>query len=189
MLSKALLQNRSSLRLMQQAQRSIITVPGKQYVVPESVNDVIQHLDSTRPTYTLLYFTASWNPMCAKIEKDYENLTSQYPQFHHIRVDCDATPKLKFYFDARVEPQFLILVNGGEISRTIGYNFQKIGATLEKVQDLHQRDLTYFGNSKDTWERFYDAFDRWAKVGEYDRDSFRPSNESQSDTHRGVGSI
>ena len=57
-----------------------------------------------RPTYTLVYFTAAWNPVCKKIEKDYENLTAEYSMFHHIRVDCDATPKLKRYFDARCEP-------------------------------------------------------------------------------------
>ena len=90
--------------------RSVTTVPGQFYYVPEgddssnSVKDMIEHLDAKRPTYTLLYFTASWNPMCAKIEKDYEELVKTNSSFHHIRVDTDATPKLKFYFDARVEP-------------------------------------------------------------------------------------
>src|SRR5450830_445624 len=88
------------------ANRTIRTVNNKCYVVPEGdgVKDVIQHLDKVRPTYTLIYFTAAWNPVCKKIERDYENLTAEYSMFHHIRVDCDATPKLKRYFDARCEP-------------------------------------------------------------------------------------
>ena len=116
-------------------------------------------------------------------------MTSAYPQFHHVRVDCDAQPKVKLFFDARIEPQFLVLVNGSEIQRIVGYNFEKIGAALDKVQSLHQTELTYFGNSKDSWERFYDSFDRWAKYGEYDRDSWRTQYDNFSDTHRGAGSI
>ena len=64
--------------------------------------------------------------MCAKVEKDYENFVSENSGMHHIKVDCDAHPKVKRYFDTRVEPSFLILVNGGEVQRMIGYNFIKI---------------------------------------------------------------
>ena len=159
------------------------------YVVPESVDDVIKHLDDNKPTYTLLYFAASWNPKCAEVEKDYQNLIAKYGQFHHIRVDCDETPKVKAYFDARVEPSYIVLINGGEINRMVGFNFEKIGMTLERIQDLHQRDLSYFGESAKSWERFYDEFDRWARVGEHDRDAWRSNMESQADMHRGPGSI
>ena len=176
------------------ARRSVASVPGKNYFVPEggdsssSVQDMVQHLDKKRPVHTLLYFTASWNPVCAKIERDYEALTTQYPEFHHIRVDTDATPKLKFYFDARVEPQFLWLINGGEVHRQIGYNFGSIGQMCEKVQRLHAtNEFGYYGNSGDQWERFYDAFDKWSRVGEYDRDAWRAKYDSNADTHRGPG--
>ena len=46
---------------------------------------------------------------------------------------------------------------------------------------------SFFGDSKKTWERFYDEHDRWSKYGEYDRDSFRSKYESNSDQHRGAG--
>ncbi len=134
------MQKFSSLRLSSSlvnmmAKRSVHAIHGKNYVVPdgEGCLDVIKHLDSLRPTYTLLYFTAAWNPVCKNIEQDYENLTAEYAQFHHIRVDCDVSPKVKRYFDARVEPQFLVLINGGEITRVTGYNFEKLGMTLDKV--------------------------------------------------------
>ena len=68
------------------------------------MEDVIEYLDRKRPEYTLIYFTAKWNPIIPKIEKDYENTCSLYPSFTHVRVDCDETPKVKYYFDARVEP-------------------------------------------------------------------------------------
>ena len=82
------------------------TVAGKNYVMPEavdSVDDIVKSLDKMRPTYTCIYFSAAWNPMCAKIERDYENLTAR-GEFTHIKVDCDETPQIKKYFDARVEP-------------------------------------------------------------------------------------
>ena len=82
----------------------MLTFNDKNYVTPESMEDCIRYLDQKRPTFTLLYFTAKWNPIIKQIEKDYENLAQDYPQFTHIRVDCDATPFVKQYFDARVEP-------------------------------------------------------------------------------------
>ena len=80
------------------------TVAGKLYQMPESLEDVVKSLDRQRPTFTLLYFSAAWNPMCAKIERDYDSLTAARNEFTHIKVDCDETPFVKKYFDARVEP-------------------------------------------------------------------------------------
>ena len=74
--------------------------------------------------------------MIPAIEKDYVNLT-KVSNFAHYKIDCDATPDLKFYFDCRIEPQFLILLNGSETGRIVGYNFEKIEATMQKVMDLH----------------------------------------------------
>ena len=113
----------SFLGLTGVARRSIITYAGKPYVTPESLPDIVKYLDKTRPPFTLLYFKADWNPKCAEIEKDYENLCYKHANWHHIKVDCDQAQDVKRYFDCRVEPQFLFLVHGGEIHRQIGYNF------------------------------------------------------------------
>ena len=177
----------SRVPLAQAARRSIITVPNKNWLEPESTNDLIKYLDSKRPTYTCLYFHASWNPMCAEIETDYDNFTSNNAGFTHIKVDCDKTPKLKFYFDARVEPQFLLLLNGSEVKRQIGFNFNLVDSQLEEVRDFHMRSNNYMGDTGNQWERFYDSFDRWQKDGEYDRDAMRMMVDSQADTHRGPG--
>ena len=72
--------------------------------MPENLEEVIKYLDKKRPIYTLLYFSAKWNPVIPVIEKDYENTVSKFRQFEHIKVDCDMTPLVKMYFDARVEP-------------------------------------------------------------------------------------
>ena len=154
----------------------------------ESLNDVVNTLDKKRPTFTLLYFTAGWNPKCAQIERDYENLTSKQPSFMHIRVDCDKHFHLKRYFDARVEPSFLFLVNGGEVKRQIGYNFELIEGLCEQTVKAHNdNEFGYLGNTGNTWERFYDSYDQWARYGENDRDSFRARYDSLADQHRGPG--
>ena len=125
MLNKALISARTGL-FAKTAQRSFITYGDKNYKTPESLEELVKYMDKRRPVFTLLYFTAAWNPIIPKIEGDYANLTKDFKNFEHFRVDCDKTPLIKQYFDARIEPQFLILLNGGELRRTIGFNFVKI---------------------------------------------------------------
>ena len=189
MLAKAM-QRSQHLSLFQKnmSMMSMRTVAGKNYVMPESVEDVVQSLDKQRPTFTMIYFSAAWNPMCAKIQRDYENLTSTTGEFTHIKVDCDETPLVKKYFDARVEPQFIFLINGGEVERVIGYNFEKLEKTAKRVVAAHTSDeFGYYGETGKQWERFYDAFDRWSRYGEYDKDAFRAALDYNSDKHRGPG--
>ena len=190
MLTKALVNYRlNAMKAAQTSVRGVHTFEGKNYVVPESLNDVVNHLDSVRPTYTLLYFHAKWNPTCEVIEKDYDSFIAKNDQFYHVKVDCDETPVVKRYFDARVEPMFLLLIKGGEISRMTGFNFIKLQQLCDQAQNLHQRDLDYHYDTKDSWERFYDDHDRWARTGEVDRDTFRCHYDVVADTHRGPGSL
>ena len=58
-----------------------MTVPGKNYVVPTNHIELMNYLDKHRPLMTCLYFHASWNPICAKIEKDYDNFTANNSNF------------------------------------------------------------------------------------------------------------
>ena len=189
MLQKALFRGRTTGLFQKNIQQmSMRTVAGKNYTMPESVDDIMHSLDKQRPVFTMLYFSAKWNPMCEKIERDYDNFTNSQGHFTHIKVDCDETPMVKKYFDARVEPQFIMLINGGEIARVIGYNFAKIEQTAEKVIAAHNKnEFGYIGTSGQQWERFYDAFDKWSRYGEYDRDSFRAYLDSNADQHRGPG--
>ena len=128
MLTKALANynKASASAFMKTTARSIQTVEGKNYVVPEGLKDIVEHLDERRPTYTCLYFHAKWNPTCEAIDKDYDNFVNSNNQFYHIKVDCDAQPIVKRYFAAGVEPTFLLLIKGGEINRMCGFNFHKL---------------------------------------------------------------
>merc|ERR1712194_145939 len=77
------------------------TIAGKNYVIPTSARDCITTLDKRRPTYTCVYFHAAWNPICNQIDKDYDSFCDNNAGWYHMKVDCDSTPHLKFYFDAR----------------------------------------------------------------------------------------
>ena len=169
--------------------RGVHTYVGKNYVVPTSLDDCVQHLDQRRPTFTCIYFSAAWNPYCEKIQKDYENFCNANGGFYHMMVDCDATPQIKMYFDARVEPQFLFLLNGMEMKRQIGYNFNLLESHMEEIQDLHLNKADYYGDSGNQWERFYDSFDRWVVNAHADRDALQVKVEDESDQHRGPGAI
>ena len=69
----------------------------------------------------------------------------------------------------------------------IGYNFENIGSTLEKVKKMHEDNtFGYYGDSKHSWERFYDEYDKFARYGE-ERDAFKSQIEQVSDQHRGPG--
>ena len=103
MLSRALNVARR-LPLTHTTRRSIITHANKNWIEPESADDLMRHLDEKRPQFACIYFHAKWNPICEQIESDYDKFTSNNASFTHIKVDCDKNPKVKFYFDARVEP-------------------------------------------------------------------------------------
>ena len=105
MLLKAALNKRlQANKLINTSARTMITFPEKNFIVPESVNDLVKFMDMHKPTFTCVYFHAAWNPICEKIDYDYEKFCSANAAFTHVKVDCDATPKLKLFFDARVEP-------------------------------------------------------------------------------------
>ena len=82
-----------------------------------------------------------------------------------------------------------MLLNGQEIKRQIGFNFNLVEDHLDSISQFHYSEANYIGESGNQWERFYDSFDRWQKDGEYDRDAMRMNIESISDTHRGPGSL
>ena len=134
MLLKAATQKMTSNMLgFNLARRGVHTVAGKNWVVPTSLTDCVKTLDERRPVYTCVYFHAAWNPMCTHIEKDYDNFCNENAGWYHIKVDTDAQPHLKMYFDARYEPQFLFLLNGMEMKRQTGFNFNLMMDHMDKI--------------------------------------------------------
>ena len=59
--------------------------------------------------------------------------------------------------------------------------------SLERVEQLHHENgFGYYGDSKHSWERFYDEYDKFSRYG-VERDAFRARLEPDGDQHRGPG--
>ena len=81
---------------------------------------------------------------------------------------------MKKYYDVRVEPHFLVLVNGGELTRVTGFNFAKLHEVLENCSHLHHTEFEYYGDSKGTYEPFTNYHERLRNTLEHDKDVLRP---------------
>ena len=86
-------------------------------------------MKKTNPDFACLYFHASWNPSMKKINAEHEKICFKNPTFKHIWIDTDKHPRIKYYYDVKMEPCFSILINGGELERITGDDFPQ----LEKV--------------------------------------------------------
>jgi hypothetical protein len=71
----------------------------------------------------------------------------------------------------------------------VGFNFNLMQDHIDEITNFHHRDARYIGDSGNTWERFYDDFDRFEQHGNYDRDAMRMQLTSQADSWRGPGSV
>ena len=111
--------------------RSMITNKDAGFHEPESLEDMQSFIDKQKPELFCIYFHAAWNPVIPKIEDEYRQMIKRNGNFTHFKIDTDQHHRLKHYYDCRVEPTFTLYVNGGEITRMVGYNFNK----LEKLMN------------------------------------------------------
>ena len=72
-------------------------------------------------------------------------------------------------------------MNGTEVKRQVGYNFNLLEQHMDDVVQYHRSGSSYIGDSGIVWERFYDSFDRWAKDGQADRDGMKMRQDDQAD--------
>ena len=112
--------------------RPIVELRDKNIWIPDSIEDVKKHMKSKNPDLACVYFHASWNPFMKRINKAFEKICIDNPQVMHIWIDTDKYPTLKYYYDAKVEPTFIILVNGGELTRIVGDDFEKLLELYER---------------------------------------------------------
>ncbi len=154
-------------------QRSIIHMRDSNYFLPESLEDMADHVSKTKPEYMLTYFHADWNPICAEIEDDVRKTFEKYGNFKCYKIDTDKHPRIKFFYDARVEPCWLIQLNGAELERIVGFNFEHIHHKLDETIRLHRQGFDYFGDGGNFWEKYTDILDVNRRDLEQDRDNMK----------------
>ena len=160
--------------------RAISFVPQKGYHLPESLEDTTKFLSENKPTFTMLYFHAKWNPYCEQMEADYDATVKKFGQFTHIKVDSDLHPRIKYYYDARVEPHFLMLVNGGAFLRVTGFNFEHLHEKMQLTLDTHNQKLNYYGATGEHYEDYTDEFETRRRNLEMDRDHVKWYHEHEN---------
>ncbi len=67
MMKQVLTSLKKQVALTQMARRGLITETQYGAYEPNEMNELIDFLDDKKPTYTLLYFHAKWNPKCKEI--------------------------------------------------------------------------------------------------------------------------
>lgn len=85
-------------------------------------------------------------------------------------VDCDKEERIRLYFGARYQPQFLVLLNGSPIERMIGYDLERLADILERVESGHRREFNYIEGSKDLKQNYFEQHDRYIRFVEAGRD-------------------
>eukprot|EP00826_Nyctotherus_ovalis_P016737 TRINITY_DN14860_c0_g2_i2.p1 TRINITY_DN14860_c0_g2~~TRINITY_DN14860_c0_g2_i2.p1 ORF type:complete len:186 (-),score=41.74 TRINITY_DN14860_c0_g2_i2:40-597(-) len=162
------------------ASRPITEYRDKNIWVPDSIEDVKEHMERTNPDIACVYFHASWNPFMKRINRTFERICVDNPQVHHIWIDCDKYPTLKFYYDTKVEPTFIILVNGAEIARVVGDDFERVLELYERyefllsarVAQLHYSEFKYIGSAKRVYEPFESFYLKARRWVDYASDPF-----------------
>ncbi|EGR33462.1 thioredoxin h2, putative [Ichthyophthirius multifiliis] len=114
------------------------------------------YLDKLKPRLAVIYFHSSWNPLCEKQDKDFEQLSNKFQEYQFISIDTDKAILARKYFGVKVEPEYLLLFQGQEMKRQTGQNAQKLEEKLKQVKDYVSS--CEFPKGTDQYEEFHEQF-------------------------------
>ena len=84
----------------------------------------------------------------------------------HYKIDSDKHPRIKYYYDARIEPFFQLLLQGTNIKRITGYNFDYIRQQATFVKDAHN-SFDYIGDDKGQWVEWIEELKYQERIVSY----------------------
>ena len=93
--------------------------------------------------------------MIKKMEQGYKDFVTKHGSFVHYKVDTDEHPRIKYFYDVRYEPFFQFKLNGMNIKRVIGFNFEHLDKIVAQIQENHLNDFEYIGDSKNKYVDYY----------------------------------
>ena len=94
--------------------------------------------------------------MMDSVTSDYYKFLLKHPNWVHYKIDSDEHTRIKLYYDVRHEPFFQVLLQGMNIKRIVGYNFDHISNVLRRVENAHHREIGYLGNTKELYMSKFD---------------------------------
>lgn len=96
-----------------------------------------------------IYFTNDWNPICKLGQEGYKDFVRRTQKSTHLIINSDKYPKLKWFFDCRVEPCLKIYYYGAEIKSIGGCNFDRheraVNRSFEFINQNFSVDRTGHG--------------------------------------------
>lgn len=89
----------------------------------ENLEEMNHFLAANQFPHTLVYFRANWNPNCTLTDNHIQKIASENQSLQIIKIDTDAANKIARHYSVRAEPEFVFCLNGDEVIRQIGPNY------------------------------------------------------------------
>lgn len=111
------------------------------------------------PEFLCIYFTNSWNPVSLRGEKSYSDFVIKTPEYAHLKINVDKYPKLKWFFDSKMEPGVHLYYFGVNLKNIGGINWdrtklhmQRAISQVRKESDLLKPNSVEFSQPYYSWE-------------------------------------
>lgn len=86
----------------------------------DTLNEIIQ-----RDSVVMVVFSTQWCAPCKKLTPELENLKSNQPALHLVKLDAEVNKALATQFEAPAVPTIIVFKNGIETQRHTGYLTQE----------------------------------------------------------------
>ena len=85
--------------------------------------------------FAIVDFFATWCGPCKRLSPFLENLQTEYPTVGFYKIDVDESEDLAEKHKVSAMPTVLLVRNGQELRRMIGFNPQEIQTILEEYKN------------------------------------------------------
>lgn len=130
------------------------------------LEEMKEWLNRVKPKYLCIYFTNNWNPVAKRANEDYNKFTTKTELFVNFRVDTDKNPKLKWFFDNKVDPGVHLYYYGHLLSSFGGINFDRVLKEIKRSQDtIEDSAFKEIGYHNTEYEMPYYDYERRMDLG------------------------
>lgn len=66
------------------------------------LNELNEYLSTNKPTFTVVYFRAAWNPQCEEADRHIDQLSKEFSHVKIIKIDSDKSPMIARHYSVKV---------------------------------------------------------------------------------------
>eukprot|EP01017_Pseudomicrothorax_dubius_P018169 TRINITY_DN201_c0_g1_i1.p1 TRINITY_DN201_c0_g1~~TRINITY_DN201_c0_g1_i1.p1 ORF type:complete len:181 (+),score=48.47 TRINITY_DN201_c0_g1_i1:75-617(+) len=104
----------------------------------DNYKDMKAYVDTTKPIFSCMYFSAAWNPMCIDAEKHVRDLSNRYIQYTFTHLDCDKDVLGRRFYSIKTEPTFIVCCLGHEMVRQVGSDLPNLEEKINRVYEFYK---------------------------------------------------